>query len=136
MSTEANKALVHQFYERINQGDLSAVDAYISPRFTDRNAAPDSPTRTPGVEGVKYVLTARRDAFPDLHYTIEDLLAEGDKVVVRETIEGSHQGDFWGIAPTGKHVRATHLYLWRIEDGKIVDNWDEGGDIGSQLRQS
>jgi predicted ester cyclase len=136
MSTEANKALVRSFYERINQGDLSVVDAFISPHFTDRNAAPESPTRTPGAEGVKQLLAARRAAFPDLHYTIEDLLAEGDKVVVRETLEGTHQGDFYGIAPTGKRVRATHLYLWRIEDGKVVDNWDEGGNLGDQLRKS
>ena len=70
------------------------------------------------------------NAFPDLRHTVEDLIAEGDKVVLRATDQGTHRGDFQGIAPTGKRVRFGIIAIYRILNGKIVEAWEEGDFMG------
>jgi steroid delta-isomerase-like uncharacterized protein len=130
MSTEANKAIVIQLYEEIwNQGDLDLVDKLIAP-----NAINHDPQHPPGVpsgpQGLKAAVTMLRSAFPDDHHTIEDLVAEGDKVVVRTTLTGTHQGSFLGLAPTGKHIANTSIHIFRIASGQIVEVWANRDDLG------
>src|SRR3990170_1576766 len=95
MSTEGNKALARRTYEIFNRaiksGDFSALDDVISAAAVDHNPEPG---QAPGLEGVKQIFAAFRAAFPDLHFTVEDMIAEGDKVVSRLTSHATHRGDF------------------------------------------
>ena len=124
MSTEQNKALVRQMVDEIfNQGNLSQADEFLASDFAEREELP------PGIprdrEGVKQLTTMLRSAFPDFKATIDDIVAEGDKVVARVTMTGTHTGDFWGVPPTGRQVNLTAIYIVRIAGGKIVEHWGE-----------
>jgi steroid delta-isomerase-like uncharacterized protein len=130
MSTEANKAIVVQLYEEIfNKGDLDLADKLVASNAVnhDPQQPPDVPS---GPQGLKATVTMLRSAFPDDHHTIEDLVAEGDKVVVRTTLTGTHQGSFLGLAPTGKHITNTSIHIFRIASGKIVEVWANRDDLG------
>lgn len=130
MSTEANKAIVVQLYEEIwNQGNLDLADQLAAP-----NAITHDPQLPPGLpggpQGLKAAVTMLRSAFPDDHHTIEDLVAEGDKVVVRTTHTGTHQGSFFGLGPTGKHIANTSMHIFRFADGQLVEAWANRDDLG------
>ena len=132
MSTEANKTIVMQLYEEVfNKGDLDLADTLIAP-----NAVTHDPQLPPGVpsgpQGLKAVVTMLRSAFPDDHHTIEDLVADGDKVVVRLTHTGTHQGSFLGLVPTGKHISQTSIHIFRFADGQLVEAWANRDDLGLQ----
>ncbi len=100
MSAEDNKALIRGVIEEIwNKGDLAAVDRYFAPDYVDHSPLPG---QAPGSEGYKQAVVAMREAFPDLRLTLEDILAQGDKVAFRYTMGGTHRGDFMGMPPTGK----------------------------------
>jgi len=130
MSTEANKAIVVQLYEEVfNKGDLELADRLVAPNAVNHD--PGAPPNIPGEAfGLKAVVTMLRSAFPDDHHTIEDLVAEGDKVVVRLTHSGTHQGPFLGLVPTGKHITNTSIHIFRIASGKIVEVWANRDDLG------
>ncbi len=130
MSTEENKAIVVQLYEEIfNKGNVELADKLVAPNAVNHDpAAP--PNTTSGALGVKAVVTMLRVAFPDDHHTIEDLIAEGDKVVVRLTHTGTHQGAFLGLAPTGKHITNTSIHIFRFADGQLVEAWANRDDLG------
>ena len=122
MSIAAHKALMHRLYEEaFNRGDMSVVDELFSPAFRDLST-PDQP---PGIEGVKSYITAVRTGFPDIHVTIEDMIAEEDKIAVRTVWHGTHLGTYEGIAPTGEHVTRTMIQLFHIVNGKIAQEWVE-----------
>src|SRR5437764_1381191 len=77
----------------------------------------------PGIEGIRNLFATLHNAFPDAHVTLDDVLAEGDKVVVRSTLSGTHQGTFMGIPATGRHVSITGIDIVRMRDGKMVEHW-------------
>jgi steroid delta-isomerase-like uncharacterized protein len=83
-----------------------------------------------GREGVKQFFTYFFSAFPDLQLTVEDILAEGDRVVTRWTMRGSHHGEFFGIPATGRQVTVTGMDIWRIADGKAAEHWDSIDNLG------
>ena len=115
MSTEANKALVRRYVETVwNQGDASVIDELVAPDYIQH--AQGVPQ---GSVGVKQFSLALRVAFPDIHNTIEDMIAEGDKVVWRSTIRGTHTGPFRGIPPTGKTIQLKFAEVFEMRDGKI-----------------
>jgi len=121
MSTEANKASMRRFYDEVfNKKNRAAIDEFIDSNHVDHAAPPGTPG---GLEGAKQTLTMYLTAFPDLHFTVEDLIAEGDKVVARLTVRGTQQGAFMGIPPTGKQVTSTAIDINRIADGKSVEHW-------------
>jgi predicted ester cyclase len=123
MSLEENKAIMRRVIEQIlNQGELSVIDELFAPTFVDRS----SPDQPPGPEGVRAYIAAVRAGFPDLRVDIDDLIAEGDKVVVRTTWQGTHQGPYGTMPPTGRRVRRTMIQIFRLADGKIVEEWNEG----------
>jgi steroid delta-isomerase-like uncharacterized protein len=130
MSLEANKAIVMQLYEEVfNKGDLDLADKLIAPNAINHD--PQLPPSVPiGPQGLKAVVTMLRSAFPDDHHTIEHLVAEGDKVVVRLTHSGTHQGTFLGLPPTGKHITNTSIHIFRFADGKLVEAWANRDDLG------
>ena len=131
MSTEANKALVRRLIEGINTGDLALLEETVAPDYLNHHPAPG---QRPGLDGLKELVTASRKAFPDLTYTIEEMVAEQDKVAVRITWRGTHRGEFAGIAPTGRTVTVSALELLHIKDGKIIENWSHH-DILALMQQ-
>jgi len=127
--SEENKAIVRRFFEEfVTNGDLSVADELLAKDFVDHN--PAGPNQGPGLEGTKQLFAVRRLAFPDAVATVEDQISEGDKVVSRLTITGTHQGEFMGIPATGKSFSMGAIALFRIEDGKIVERWGESDNIG------
>jgi steroid delta-isomerase-like uncharacterized protein len=128
MSSEENKAVVRRAVEAFNQGDQDAVDELFAANYVDHD--PSRAGLPTGPEGVKQAWVAFRAAFPDLQGTIEDMITEGDKVAVRGTISGTHEGDLMGIPPTGRQVRVTLIDVNRIEGGKLVERWGVSDMLG------
>jgi steroid delta-isomerase-like uncharacterized protein len=121
-NTAQNKALIHQFADRINAKDLGSALTVFSPNHIEHAMYPGMPT---GVEAVRAFFSMLFAGFPDVHTTIQETIAEGDKVVVRANNEGNHTGPFLGIPATGKHAKWSFIDIHRIEDGKIVEHWVE-----------
>ncbi len=121
MSTEENKAIARRWIEEAwNKGDLTIVDELIAPGYVLHD-----PTR-PGLkgrEGIKESITLFRAAFPDLRFTIEDQISQGNKVVIRYTVQGTHLGPLMDIAATGKQGIITGMDIYRIAGGKIEEAW-------------
>lgn len=127
MSTEDNRALVRRgIEETLNQRHLAMVDELYVPDFVFHNAS-----RTiHGLEPFKQYLSMLHTAFPDLHITIEDMIGEGDRVVVRFTFRGTHQGDLMDISPTGKQVVVTGINIICAANGKVVEEWVNLDELG------
>jgi steroid delta-isomerase-like uncharacterized protein len=125
--SEQNKTLARRWFEDLfSRGDLAAANEILSAEFVDHLTHEDER----GPEELKHYVSIYRSAFPDIQDTVEDIVAEGDKVVVRWKSSGTHQGEFMGVAPTGRHVTFTGMRLFRIADNKIVESWvniDERG---------
>jgi steroid delta-isomerase-like uncharacterized protein len=134
MSVEENKAIFRRYVEEIpNQGNLEFADE-IFDRYISHQ--PDGSTLVRGPEDVKRFTREFNSAFPDLHVSIEDQIAEGDKVVSHFTIRGTHQGEFRGMAPTGKEIALNGVTTFRFsEEGKVVETWDSYDQL-SLMRQS
>lgn len=129
MATEQNKALVGRFVEEtFNHGNMSVFDEMVAPDFVEHEQLP--PGIPDGREGVKVMSTMLRSAYPDFKATIDDILAEGDKVVVRMTWSGTHQGEFMGIPATGKSVSIGVIDIIRIAGGKLVEHWGQMDSMG------
>jgi steroid delta-isomerase-like uncharacterized protein len=127
MSTEQNKAVIRRFGDLINRHDLDGAFALCSANFVDHGLPPGMP---PGVENSCQFLKGQFAAFPDLHATVLDMFAEGDRVASRMELEGTHAGPLMGMPPTGKHVKWTFISLHRIADGKIAEHWNETDTMG------
>ena len=128
MSTEENKAIVRRFVDEVqSKGNIDAIDELCSPEFINHSAPPGVPSNC---EGVKQVTAMFRQAFPDSYFTVEDMLAEGDKVATRKTFHGAHQGEFMGIPPTGQRVSIGLIDIVRIVDGQVVEHWSMGDNLG------
>jgi steroid delta-isomerase-like uncharacterized protein len=130
MSTETNKSIVRRlFKEAFEQGNLAMLDEIIDPKQV--NGGPGAmPGMPSGPEGSKMLISAYRNAFPDLHFTIDQQIAEGDTVVTRWTAVGTHKGELAGIPATGKPATVIGLGVDRIENGKIVESWGLFDQLG------
>jgi len=126
MSLEENKNIVRRYQEAYNSNDLDALDEVVA---VDVLTPKIMPGMSSGLEGAKAVHRTSLLGMPDFHTTIDDLIAEGDKVVARVTMTGTHTGDFWGFPATGNKVTFTGIYIARIENGKIVEHWGEEDGI-------
>jgi len=122
MSMEANKALVRSWLEAVDTGDVSVVENFLDPRFTEHNPPP-FPDLPPGIEGARQAFLQGLDAFSDFHHEIEDQYADGDTVISRIVGYGKHTGEFLGIPSTGRDVRMEGIAIHRIAGGKIVEHW-------------
>jgi len=122
MSIEENKSIVRRYQDAYNTGDFAALAEVVAADVLTPNIASGMPS---GLEGAKAVHEKTLLGMPDYHTHIDDLIAEGDKVVARVTITGTHTGNFWGVPPTGRQVNLTGIYIVRIADGKIVEHWGE-----------
>ena len=121
MSTEANKALVRRTLEEFyNQGDVTLADEVFADKYINHDpAAP----QLVGREGRRQWVEMMRAGFPGNHTTIDDLIAEGDKLVKRYTWRGTHQGEWNGIPATGKQIVVSGMTIYRIAEGKIQECW-------------
>jgi steroid delta-isomerase-like uncharacterized protein len=127
MSIEENKAIVRHFFEMgPSSGNMEAANALLSPNFALHTPLPSAP----GIEGINDVVTACRAAFEHLNVTVEDMVAEGDKVTARFTARGVHRGNFMNLPPTGRSITMTGIEIFRIEDGKITELWGEANLLG------
>jgi steroid delta-isomerase-like uncharacterized protein len=122
MSAEENKVVMRQYFEGAwEQGNLQLLDELLAPDYVNHNpATPDMPT---GREGVKGVVSMFRSGMPDLKVVIEDMIAEGEKVATRYTLEGTHEGELFGVPPTGKRLSIKSMTVERVSEGKVRDHW-------------
>ena len=128
MSIEANKELVRRYQEAHNTNDLEALNDIVAADLIAHSLMPGLP---PGLEGGKLVHQMAVSAFPDFHATIEDLIAEGDKVAARMIFRGTHTGgDFMGIPPSGRAFAFSATAIFRIAECKIAEHWGEEDAIG------
>ncbi len=128
ISTEVNKSSMRRFYDEVfNKKNGAAIDELINPNQVDHAAPPGTPG---GLQGAKQTINMYLTAFPDLHFTVEDIIAEGDKVVTRLTVRGTQQGEFMSIPPTGKHTTVKAIDINRIVGGKSIEHWLEMDTLG------
>jgi steroid delta-isomerase-like uncharacterized protein len=126
--SEENKAIFRRYVEEVgNEGNLDLVDEIFSDYVSHQ---PDGSVLERGPEDVKQFMGEFRSAFPDFHTTIEDQIAEGDRVATRWTMRGTHEGEFRGISPTGKQIAVTGIGIFRFSDGKVVESWDNFDQLG------
>jgi steroid delta-isomerase-like uncharacterized protein len=131
----ANKALFKRFHEAANTGDFDFLATTI-----DEVVAPDAVIRTPlpidatGADALKQIWAMLLRIYPDIHLTVEDLIGEGDKVVGRTTVTGTHRGEFMGVAPTGNSVTYNEMFIFRFADGRVVETWGVV-DVYTQMKQ-
>ena len=132
MSTESNKALVRRYVEEVlNEKNLALVDELFVPTFIDHDS---SMPEAKGPAGIKRLAAMVHASFPDVHFTIQDMIAEADRVVYRYSVSGTHQKDFMGIATTGKQISFTGIHIYRVCDGKLQEEW-ENWDMLGLMRQ-
>jgi steroid delta-isomerase-like uncharacterized protein len=130
----SNKATVRRLLDAMNTGDAELVSQTIDEVF-EPDVKQHSPFEATGTQTLKEMVVARLyRAFPDLHITIEDLIEEGDKVVEKDTVTGTHQGEYNGLPPTGKSVSYSEIFIMRFVNGRIAEIWGVV-DLFSQMRQ-
>ena len=132
MSTEENKMAIRRLTdEALNQGNMDVLDHVLADTFTYHDPA------NPGVtsrDDYKQFVAALRTTFPDIHFTIEDEVADGDQLAIRWTMRGTHRGDLvmpaGPIPPTGKQVQVSGITLIRFTEGKVVEEWQNADNLG------
>jgi predicted ester cyclase len=117
----ANKELVRRFYREVYvDWNMSRADEVLSPQFTSHDWAEGGPT---GPKAFRNYYSAIRSALPDARYEVDDLIAEGDRVVVRWRLLGTHKGAFRGVAPTGRPIVLNGIAIYRVQGGKLMERW-------------
>ena len=133
--SEENKALVRREEEELfSGGNLDAAEEIYAADYVGHD--PSNPEDVRGLEAAKQAASDYRQAFPDLQVSVEDLIAEGDRVAARLRFRGTHLGELDGIAPTGRRVDCSGIVISRMEGGKIAEDWANFDDLGmmQQLR--
>ena len=126
--SEQNKEISRRVFDVFNNAaDLSALDEVVAGDVVDHNPMPD---QKPGLEGMKQLISGMRAAFPNMSVTVDDIIADGDRVVARWTGTGTHNGEFMGIPATGNNVTVTGIGIDRIDGGKIVEHWEQFDAMG------
>jgi len=133
MSLESNKATMRRFYDEVmNKGDLGVLSNLLASDFQEHSPLPD---QKPGIEGLKDGLKSFREAFADLHFEVDDMIAEGDQVVSRIHYGGTHRGEFAGFPASGKKFNVMGIDIVRFNaEGKAVEHWS-GDDAQLKMMQ-
>jgi steroid delta-isomerase-like uncharacterized protein len=132
-ATAHNQATIQRYFDEVwNQGKVEVLNELVAHDYVNHSSS--VPDVQPGPEGLKPIVTAMRRAFPDLRYRIDQLVSTPDAVAARVTLSGTHLGDFFGIAPTGKRFEVTQTNIERFRDGKIVEHWRNTDEL-SLMRQ-
>ncbi|MGH2538835.1 MAG: ester cyclase [Candidatus Promineifilaceae bacterium] len=125
--SEQNKMLVRRDVQEVwNRGNYVLVDQLVASDYVGHQPRNEANGR----EGYKQFFVMLRAGFPDIHFTVDDQIAEGDKVVTRWTARATHKGQFQGIPPTGKRGEVTGTTIYRVANGKIVEGWTNVDDLG------
>ncbi len=128
-----NKTVIKRYFEEVwNQGKLEVLDEIIAPNYI--NHSPGMPNPVPGPEGLKPIISALRKAFPDLCFTIENMVISETQVAIHCTMHGTHKGDLFGLAATGRKIKVNQMQIERIINGKLVEHWRQSDDLG-MMRQ-
>jgi steroid delta-isomerase-like uncharacterized protein len=129
MSIDTHRNVIRRYFEEVwNNGDLDVLDALIAPDYV--NHSPSTANPPLGPVGLKPIVAAMRTAFPDLHYTIDDQVYDGERAAIRCTLSGTHTGDFFGTPPTGKSFRVSQFQIERFRNGQIVEHWRQTDELG------
>jgi steroid delta-isomerase-like uncharacterized protein len=131
--SEANKDVVRRLFEEVlNGGRLALLDQLVDASYIEHNP---SPNQAPGAAGVRARLAPLRQAFPDLRFELEELIAEGSIVAARYRWQGTHKGTYLGIEPTGRRLSVRGMEFYRVEGGRLREHWDVVDEFGmlSQL---
>jgi steroid delta-isomerase-like uncharacterized protein len=132
MPAEENRAVIRRAYEEMwNERNVDAVDELVTGDFLNHPAINQ---QRRGRQNLKEVIRIFEKAFPDFRYELEDIVAEGDKVAVRDVFTGTHEGDFMGIPATGNHVTMQTIHIYRFEGGRIAEHWAVRDEMG-MMRQ-
>ena len=130
-----NKAAFRRLHDAMNSGDAEliakAIDEVVEPDVLIRTPLPVQAT---GAQALKEVFARLHRAFPDLHVTVEDVVADGDKVVSRNSVTGTHQGEYMGLPATGRPVAYNEIFIFRFVDGRIAETWGVV-DVLAQMKQ-
>jgi steroid delta-isomerase-like uncharacterized protein len=127
------RTLARRYFEEVwNEGKVDVLDELLAPDYINHTPSVGRPPKGP--DGLKPIVLAIRRAFPDLHYTIEDVIVTPETVVIRTTMTGTHEGDLFGIAPTRRKVSVMQIQIERIKDGRIVEHWRVTDEL-SLMRQ-
>lgn len=130
---DENKEIVRRYYEEaFNEGRTELLEELIGEDVVNHDPISDetlTPEEARGFNGFVHHVEAARGAFPDATVTIEDMIAEDDTVLVRFTFEGTNEGSFAGFEPTNERVETSNMVLMRLEDGKIVERWEESDNL-------
>ena len=129
---EQNKEVVKGYIEEMNKGNTEAVKEFFAPDFA--HYIPSNNPKPMSLEEAEESLKPIFEAFPDFVWNIEDIIATGDKVIVRFVFRGTHEGEFMGIPPTGKKVEVGGIGISRIENGKIVEDWEDADVFGWMMQ--
>ncbi len=135
MSLEENKAIVRRIYDELwNERKLEVADEVIAAdgRYVNYDTGLVPVPADP--EDMKQTVRAVTAGFPDNYHAVEEMIAEGDRVVARVTLTATHEGEFMGIAPTGRRIAITEIHIYRLEDGKVVEHRVGRDDLGA-MRQ-
>jgi steroid delta-isomerase-like uncharacterized protein len=132
--TEENKAIARRVYEIVSTGDFGRAAEIVDQDAPDNELLPDDPPAKL-IDTFKETFSEAREGFPDLSVTVEEVMAEGDRVTARVVMRGTHRGEFQGIPPTGKQVEVKAIDMFRISNGKIVEHWGHADDPRDFLRQ-
>jgi steroid delta-isomerase-like uncharacterized protein len=128
MNAKKNEEIVTRYFEEIwNSGNLNLLDEIISPQYI--NHSPGSPNPKPGPSGLRPIIEAIRKAFPDLNYKIVNMVATDTQVAIHTKMSGTHLGDLFGLAPTGKKVNVNQMQIERMINGQIVEHWRVTDDL-------
>jgi steroid delta-isomerase-like uncharacterized protein len=129
------KATLRRFVDATNSGDAERISQTVDEVFEpDVQISTPLPVQATGALAIKEVFTTLLRAYPDLHIEVDDLIEEGDKVVARQTVTGTHLGEYMGLAPTGRHVAYNEVFIFRYVDGRIAETWGVV-DVLSQMKQ-
>jgi len=121
MSQEENKAAVRRYWEGFNAHNLDVWDEVCTANYINHD--PGLPVPDADLQTIKEIIGGLQAAFPDLNFSEEDLISEGDKIVVRRTFRGTHKGEFMGVAASGNEVNFTGIFIDRLTGGKIEEQW-------------
>jgi predicted ester cyclase len=134
-TVEANKAAFKRFHDAANACDMEllskTIDELVDPAAVIRTPLPIEAT---GAEALKQIWAMLFRIYPDIHLTVEDLIGEGDKIVGRTTVTGTHRGEFMGVAGTGNSVTYNEMFIFRFADGRVVETWGVV-DVYAQMKQ-
>ena len=132
MAVAENKMIIQRMFDEFfHQGNMAVADDFIAPDIIYHSFPPNFP---PGPAGFHFVFNMLRSTFPDQHIAIDDIIAEGDKVVVRSTFRGTQTGPLMGFPPTGKHCTQSQISIFRLAKSKVIEYWFNADDLG-MLRQ-